>query len=85
MIALKDLYILLEGEVTLGIKAKDEVDMTAYSIGKKGEVFRLPFLIKPYRNSVSAICTKRTRVSSIHGEVLRKKSASNKRSRKGVL
>jgi DNA-binding transcriptional regulator YhcF (GntR family) len=83
IIALKDLYILLEGEVTLGIKAKGEVDMTAYSMGKKGEVFGLPSLIKPYRNSVSAICTKRTRVFSIHGEVLRKKSASNKRSRKG--
>jgi len=38
--------------MTLGIKAKGEVDSTAYSIGKKGEVLGLPSLIKPYRNSV---------------------------------
>ena len=32
----QNLYILLEGEVTLGIKAKGEIDITAYSISKKG-------------------------------------------------
>lgn len=73
----QNLYILLEGEVTLGIKAKGEVDITAYSMGKKGEVFGLPSLIKPYRNSVSAICTKRTRVFSINGEVLRRLMKQN--------
>jgi len=70
--AAKNLYILLEGEVTLGIKAKGEVDITAYSAAKRGETFGLPSLIKPYRNSVSAICNKKTRVLVIGGETLRK-------------
>jgi CRP/FNR family cyclic AMP-dependent transcriptional regulator len=68
----QDLYILSEGEVTLGIKTKGEIDLTAYSIGKKGEVFGLPCLIKPYRNNVSAVCKKRTKVFVIHGEILRR-------------
>jgi len=68
----QSLYILLEGEVTLGVKAKGEIDITAYSVGKKGETFGLSSLIRPYRNNVSATCTKRTRALSIQGEVLRK-------------
>jgi len=67
-----NLYILLEGEVTLGIKAKGEIDITAYSVGKRGETFGLSSLIKPYRNNVSATCIKKTRVLSIDGEILRK-------------
>ena len=70
--AAKNLYILLEGAVTLGIKAKGEIDLTAYSVGKKGETFGLPSLIKPYRNSVSATCNKKTRALTIEGETLRK-------------
>jgi CRP-like cAMP-binding protein len=58
--------------VTLGIKAKGEIDITAYSVGRKGEAFGLPALIKPYRNSVSATCTKKARAYSIDGEILRK-------------
>jgi CRP-like cAMP-binding protein len=58
----ENLYILLEGEVTLGIKAKGEVDITASSVGKKGETFGLSSLIKPYRNNVSATCTKKTKL-----------------------
>ncbi len=66
------LYILLDGEVSLGIKAKNQVDITAYSVNKKGECFGLSSLIKPYRNNVSATCNKRTRALSIDGEILRK-------------
>lgn len=73
----RNLYILLEGEVTLGVKAKGEIDITAYSVTKKGETFGLPSLIKPYRNSVSATCNKRTKVLSINGEVLRKLMKQN--------
>ncbi len=73
------LYILLEGEVTLGIKAKGEVDITASSVGKKGETFGLSSLIKPYRNNVSATCTKKTKVISINGEVLRKLMKQNRK------
>lgn len=68
----QNLYILLEGEVTLGIKAKGEIDITANSVARRGEVFGLPALIKPYRNSVSATCTKKPRVYSINGDILRK-------------
>ena len=73
----ENLYILLEGEVTLVIKAKGEVDITASSVGKKGETFGLSSLIKPYRNNVSAACTKKTRVLSVNGEVLRKLMKQN--------
>jgi len=73
----QNLYILLEGEVNLGVRARGEIDMTAYSVGKKGEAFGLSSLIKPYRNNVSATCNKRTRVLSINGEVLRKLMKQN--------
>lgn len=75
----ENLYVLLEGEVTLGIKAKGEVDITTYSVGKKGETFGLSSLIKPYRNNVSATCTKKTRVLSVGGEVLRKLMKQNRK------
>lgn len=73
----QNLYILLEGEVALGVKAKGETDITAYSVGKKGEAFGLSSLIKPYRNNVSATCNKKTRVLFINGEVLRKLMKQN--------
>ena len=66
------LYILIEGEVTLGIKAKGEIDITAYSASKKGEVFGLPSLTKPYQSNVTATCNKKTKVLCIRGETLRK-------------
>ncbi len=71
------LYILLDGEVSLGIKAKTQIDITAYSVNKKGECFGLSSLIKPYRNNVSATCNKRTRALSIDGEILRKLMRQN--------
>ncbi len=71
------LYILVEGEVTLGIKAKGQIDITAYSASKKGEVFGLPCLIKPYQNNVSAACNKKTKVLFIQGEILRKLMKNN--------
>jgi len=71
------LYILIEGELTLGIKAKGHIDITAYSAYKKGEVFGLPCLIKPYQNNVSATCNKKTKVLFIHGETLRKLMKNN--------
>ena len=73
----KNLYILLEGEVTLDVKAKGEIDITAELIHKKGESFGLPSLMKPYRNSVSATCNRRTRVLSVNAEVLRKLMKQN--------
>jgi CRP-like cAMP-binding protein len=73
----QNLYILMDGEVILGIKAKGEIDITAYSVGKKGEAFGLPAFIKPYRNSVSATCRKKARAYSINGEILRKLMKQN--------
>ncbi len=73
----KKLYILLEGEVTLDVKAKGEIDINAQLIRKKGEAFGLPSLLKPYRNSVSATCNKRTRVLSVDAEVLRERMKKN--------
>ena len=73
----QNLYILMEGEVTLGIKAKGQIDITAYAVNKKGEVFGLPCLIKPYQNNVSATCTKKTKVLCIPGLTLRKLMKNN--------
>jgi CRP-like cAMP-binding protein len=73
----KNLYILLEGQVTLDVKAKGEIDITAELIQKKGETFGLPSLMKPYRNSVSATCNRGTRVLSVNAEVLRKLMKQN--------
>jgi CRP-like cAMP-binding protein len=73
----KNLYILLEGEVTLDVKAKGEFGITAELIQKKGEAFGLPSLMKPYRNSVSATCNRRTRVLSVNAEVLRRLMKQN--------
>ena len=75
----ENLYVFLEGEVILGIKAKGEVDITASSVGKKGETFGLSSMIKPYRNNVSATCTKETKLLSINGEVLRKLMKQNRK------
>lgn len=66
------LFILLDGEVALGIRAKGEIDITAYSVGEKGEAFGLSSLIKPYQNNVTAICNKKTKVLSMNSETFRK-------------
>jgi len=68
----QDLHVLLEGEVSLGVRARDAIDVSTYSISKRGETFGLPVLIKPYRNNVSATCTRKARVLSIRGEILRR-------------
>lgn len=66
------LYILLEGEVSMGVRAKGEVDLTAYSVGRKGEPFGLSSLVRPYRNNVSAVCVKKSRALVASGETCRK-------------
>ncbi len=75
----ENLFILIDGEVALGIKAKGEIDITAYSVGKKGEAFGLSSLIKPYQNNVTAFCNRRTKVLSINGEVFRKLMKQNRK------
>ncbi len=75
----ENLYILLEGEVILGMKAKGEVDVTASSVGKKGEAFGLSSLMRPYRNNVSAMCIKKTKLLWINGEALRKLMKQNRK------
>ena len=75
----ENLFILIDGEVALGIKAKGEIDITAYSVGKKGEAFGLSSLIKPYQNNVTAFCNRRTRVLLINGEIFRKLIKQNRK------
>ena len=75
----QNLYILIDGEVALGIKAKGKIDITAYSVGKKGKAFGLSTLIKPYQNNVTTICNRKTEVLSINGEVFRKLMKQNRK------
>ncbi len=73
----KHLYILLEGEITLGVKAKGEVDITAYSVDRRGEAFGLSSVVKPFRNNVSALCKKRARVLVLDSQRLRTQMRQN--------
>jgi len=75
----ENLFTLIDGEVALGIKAKGEFDITAYSVSNKGEAFGLSSLIKPYQNNVTAFCNRRTRVLLINGEIFRKLIKQNRK------
>ncbi len=62
------LFILMDGAVTLRIRAQKEIDLTATTVEKRGEVFGTAALLKPYRHQVTAQCSKVTNVLSIKGE-----------------
>ena len=62
------LFILVDGAVTLRIRAQKEIDLTATTVEKRGEVFGMAALLKPHRHQVTAQCSKVTNVLSIEGD-----------------
>jgi len=61
----KTLYVLLDGVVTLRIKAEEEIDLMAETLKQGGDVFGTPALMSPYICNVTARCTKTTKVLAI--------------------
>jgi CRP-like cAMP-binding protein len=61
----KAFYILLDGSVSLRIKAEEGIDLMAETLEKTGSIFGSAALIKPYVYNVTAKCIKRTRALAL--------------------
>lgn len=61
----KTLYVLLDGVVTLRIKAEEEIDLMAETLKDTGSVFGTASLMTPRISNVTARCIKNTRVLAI--------------------
>ena len=57
----KNLYVLLDGVVTLRIKAEEEIDLMAETLKEAGNVFGTASLMSPYIHNVTARCIKSTK------------------------
>ena len=56
------LYVLLDGVVTLRIKAEEEIDLMAETLRETGNVFGTASLMSPFVSNVTARCVKATTV-----------------------
>jgi len=68
----KQLYILIQGEVDLTVKAQEQVDFMTSKIEKEGAVFGTPSLMEPFRYNVTATCLMPTKVLLIEAGHLKK-------------
>lgn len=59
------LYLLLDGVVTLRIKAEEEIDLMAETLKESGDVFGTPALMSPYVYNVTARCIKPSKTLAI--------------------
>ena len=75
----KRLYILIQGEVDLTVKAQEEIGFMTSKIEKEGAVFGTPSLMEPFRYNVTAKCLKPTKVLVIEAHHIRKKIEENPR------
>jgi len=70
------LYVLLDGMVTLRIKAEEEIDLMAETLKETGSVFGTASLMSPYISNVTARCIKSTKALAIDStgfqEILRR-------------
>jgi CRP/FNR family cyclic AMP-dependent transcriptional regulator len=62
----KMLYVLLDGVVTLRIRAEEEIDLMAETLKEGGNVFGTPALMNPFIYNVTARCTKPSRILAIN-------------------
>jgi CRP-like cAMP-binding protein len=69
----KQLYILIQGEVDLTVKAEEKIGFMTSKIEKEGAVFGTPSLMEPFRYNVTAECLKLTKVLAIEADHIRKK------------
>jgi len=75
----KRLYILIQGEVDLTVRAQEEIGFMTSKIEKEGAVFGTPSLMEPFRYNVTAKCLKPTKVLAIEAHHIRKKIEENPR------
>jgi CRP/FNR family cyclic AMP-dependent transcriptional regulator len=72
----KTLYVLLDGMVTLRIKAEEEIDLMAETLKETGSVFGTASLMNPYISNVTARCIKSAKALAIDSagfqEILRR-------------
>lgn len=61
----KNLYVLLEGTVTLKITAIEDLDPMAETLDQRGSVFGMAALTISHRYNVTAKCTRKTRALSL--------------------
>ena len=61
----KTLYVLLDGEVTLRIKAEEEIDLMAETLRETGSVFGTGSLMSPYISNLTARCVKSAKALAI--------------------
>jgi CRP-like cAMP-binding protein len=66
----KTLYVLIDGVVTLRIKAEEEIDLMAETLKETGSVFGTAALMQPYVANVTARCLKSSKVLAIDSTAL---------------
>ena len=69
----KQLYVLIQGEVDLTVRAQEEIGFMTSKIEKEGAVFGTPSLMEPFRYNVTAKCLKPTKVLAVEADHIRKK------------
>jgi CRP-like cAMP-binding protein len=67
------LYVLIQGDVDLRVKAEEQIDFMTSKIEKEGAVFGTPSLMEPFRYNVTATCLKPTKVLRVEAIHLMKK------------
>jgi CRP/FNR family transcriptional regulator len=66
------LYMLIQGDVDLMVKAEEQIDFMTSKIEKEGAIFGTASLMEPSRYNVTAICLKATKVLIIEVNHLKK-------------
>ena len=67
------LYVLIEGEVDLTVKAQEQIDFMTSKIEKEGAVFGTASLMEPFRYNVTAKCLKPSQVLTLVADQIKKK------------
>jgi len=67
------LYILIEGSISLTVRAQEQTDFMTSKIENEGAAFGIPSLVEPFHHNVTATCLKLSRVLTIEADHLMKK------------
>jgi CRP/FNR family transcriptional regulator, cyclic AMP receptor protein len=83
--AANHLYILIQGEVDLTVKAEEEIDFMTSKIEKGGAVFGTPSLMEPFRYNVTAKCLKPTTLFVIEADYIKKEMENDPKMGIGMM
>jgi CRP-like cAMP-binding protein len=61
----KTLYVLLDGVVTLRIRAEEEIDLMAETLKERGSIFGTACLMTPYVSNLTARCVRKAKALAI--------------------